>query len=71
MEVGHDEETDADADDAETFDAIEAADAAGETVGDLAVKDDDGGASADDDGAEDDPTDGEFPRHASIVTCLR
>ena len=51
MEVGHDEETDGAGDDAEEFDAVETADAAGEAVADLTVKDDDGSAAGEDDGS--------------------
>lgn len=51
MEVGHDEEADADADEAKEFDAVEATDAVGETVGDFLVEYDDSGAGGDDEDA--------------------
>lgn len=61
MEVGHDDEANDTSDDAKKFDAVEATDAAGEIVGDLLVKDNDGGTGGKDDDAEHKPTNGEFP----------
>ena len=51
MEIHHDEETNDSGDDAKEFDVVEAADATGETVANLAVKNDDGGAGGKDDEA--------------------
>ena len=51
MEVGHDEKTDADADDAEEFDAVVRADAVGNVFGDWAIKNDTGAASGENDEA--------------------
>lgn len=51
MEVCHDDEADADGDDAEKFDAIKTADAICKPVGDLAIENDDGCACSYDDGS--------------------
>ncbi len=67
MEVGHDEEADDDADDADEFDAIVGVDAMGEVVGDGFVKVDDSGAGGYDDEADEEPANTKCPIHNTII----
>ena len=66
MEVGHDEETDADTDYAEEFDAVIRADTVGDVFGDLAVEDDAGAASGENNETDDECAKTKFHRY--IIT---
>lgn len=70
MEIGHDDEADNDGNDAKKLDAVKAADTVSETVRDLTIKNDNGGTSGGDKDAEDEPTNGKFPRHKVILTWV-
>ena len=67
MEVGHDEETDDDGDDADEFYAVVRGEAAGEVVGDGAIKVSDSGADGDDEEAEEEPAETKIPIHVLII----